>query len=82
MKEVATIVEVKEILDKNNKPGWICKFESETQIGSFYSQTVLAKDTEVMVQKRGEYFDFCEIANDARAARVKEANKRVKEMWA
>lgn len=81
MKELATIKEVREITDKNNKPGWICKFESKTQIGTFYSQTLQTVDKEVMIQRNGNYFDFTEVATEATAQRVKAAAAKIELMW-
>lgn len=80
-KELASIKEVTEITTKTGVKGYICKFESVTQIGTFYSNKALALDTEVMIQKNGNYFDYTEVATEAQAAKIKAASERIKGMW-
>lgn len=80
-KELASIREVTEITTKAGAKGYICKFESVTQIGTFYSSKQLAVGTEVMVQKNGNYFDYSELVSAEEAAKIKAASARIKEMW-
>jgi hypothetical protein len=80
-KELASIREITTITTKSGKTGYICKFESTTQIGTFYSSTLLAIGTNVMVQKNGQYFDYSSLVTDAEAIAIKAASEKVKAMW-
>lgn len=81
MKELASVREVTPITTKSGKTGYICKFESTTQIGTFYSNSVIAVGTNLMVQRNGEYFDYSALVTDAEAAAIKAASEKVKAMW-
>jgi hypothetical protein len=80
-KELASVREVTEIDTKSGKKGYIHKFESVTQIGTFFSLDKLEKGTNVMVQKNGNYFDYSPLVTDEEATAIKSASAKVKEMW-
>lgn len=81
MKELASVRQVTEIDTKSGKKGYIHKFESVTQIGTFFSLTSVPVGTNIMIQKNGDYFDYSELVTDAEATAIKAASAKVKEMW-